>query len=122
MAEAKITTVDGIVVEVHGTPEEVASVAERLSSGARPASPAKKSANTVAKAKKPGKTSLTDLINDLREEQYFKAQRGLGDVRKKLGDMGHHYPLTTLSGVMQGEVKARRLRRFKEKGKYVYVQ
>jgi len=37
----------------------------------------------------------------IRSEGFFKTQRSLGEVRESLGSRGWHYPLTTLSGVMQ---------------------
>jgi superfamily II DNA/RNA helicase len=48
----------------------------------------------------------------------------LADVREKLAEIGHHYPVTTLSGAMQAQTRSRNLRRFKQggRGKYVYVQ
>lgn len=118
MADAKITTSDGISVEVHGTPEEVATVVERLRSG------------TKIESKQPRKPQLSkdhssggipDIVEVLKSENFFKAPKGLGEIRKKFADMGHHYPLTTLSGAMQTQAKKRNLRRFKQDGKYVYV-
>jgi hypothetical protein len=55
--------------------------------------------------------SLTGRILTIKSEGFFKTQRSLGEVREALGSRGWHYPLTTLSGVMQGLVQQRRLRR-----------
>jgi hypothetical protein len=65
---------------------------------------------------------LPGLIEELRTEGFFKKTKTLGEVKKKLADLGHSYPITGLSGPMRGEVRKKRLRRFKEKGKYVYAQ
>ena len=46
----------------------------------------------------------------------------MAEVKKRLADMGHTYPNTALSGPLRTEVRKRRLRRFKDKGKYVYAQ
>lgn len=116
MAKARITTPEGIVVQVDGTPAEVAAAVQELREqrevpGARGAG-----------RPKSGPVQIPDLIGQLKEEEFFRAPRGLGDIKKKLADLGHHYPVTTLSGAMQAQAKKRALRRFKQDGKYVYVQ
>lgn len=122
MAEAKITTAEGIVVEVHGTPEEVSTVVERLRSGTGKAPGEHRKTKQSSKEHDiSGKVMISDLVDVLREEEFFKTPRGLGEIRKKFADMGHHYPLTTLSGAMQHQARKRHLRRFKQDGKYVYV-
>ena len=55
--------------------------------------------------------SLTGRVLTIKSEGFFKTQRSLGEVREALGSRGWHYPLTTLSGVMQGLVRQRQLRR-----------
>jgi hypothetical protein len=119
MADAKITTSDGISVEVHGTPEEVATVVERLRSGTKVGSKARP--RKPQEGKDHGSGGIRDLVEVLKSENFFKTPKGLGEIRKKFADMGHHYPLTTLSGAMQTQAKKRNLRRFKQDGKYVYV-
>lgn len=124
MAEARITTADGVSVEVSGSPEEVSAIVERLRSGNRGTVPEKRQGGKereTQEAKPTGKVLISDLIETLKGEDYFRSPRGLGDVRNKLADMGHHYPVTTLSGAMQKLTRKRQLRRFKQDGKYVYV-
>jgi hypothetical protein len=48
--------------------------------------------------------TLTGRILSVKAAGFFKTQRSLGEVREVLGSHGWHYPLTTLSGVMQGLV------------------
>jgi len=121
MAHAKFTTEDGISIDLEGTPDEVAAVVERLRGTAankddsRPRKTARKQTGRI-------KAELPQLIERLRSDEFFRKPQGLGAVREKLAETGHHYPLTTLSGAMQTEAKRRRLRRYKENGKYVYVQ
>ncbi len=55
--------------------------------------------------------TLTERILTIRSEGFFKPQRSLSEVREALGSRGWHYPLTTLSGVMQALVRRRELRR-----------
>jgi hypothetical protein len=55
--------------------------------------------------------SLPGRILILKSDSYFEEQKTLADVREALGTRGWHYPLTTLSGAMQGLVRRRLLRR-----------
>lgn len=114
MAKAKISIPGGIAVEVDGTPDEVAAVLENL----------KKKHSQSSRTARPGKSrgDIPGLVETLRAEDFFKTPRGLGEIRKKLADLGHHYPVTTLSGAMQAQARSRNLRRFKENGKFVYTQ
>ena len=116
MANARISMPDGVSVEVDGTPEEVAAVLEKLQ--------ARKSGKIPQRTTPPGKSrgEIPSLIEHLKAEEFFKTPRGLADVRNKLAEIGHHYPVTTLSGAMQSQTRSRSLRRFKQGGKYVYVQ
>jgi len=118
MADAKITTSDGMSVEVHGTPEEVSAVVERLRSGTKES---KAQPRKPQQSKDYGFGGIPNLVEVLKSESFFKTPKGLGEIRKKFADMGHHYPLSTLSGAMQAQAKKRNLRRFKQDGKYVYV-
>jgi len=117
MANAKISMPGGVLVEIDGTPDEVAAVLEKLrtkqSSGTAHVEPSQS-------AKSRGE--IPALISLLKAEEFFKTPRGLADVRGKLAEIGHHYPVTTLSGAMQAQTRSRSLRRFKQDGKYVYVQ
>ena len=117
MAKAQIITPDGTRVELDGTPAEIAAVLKeaKLRTKAEP---------TKVRREKPqvGKVTIPSLVAELKGEGYFKKTKTLGEVRKRLAELGHNYPLTTLSGAMQTEVKHRRLRRFKQNGKYIYAQ
>ena len=76
--------------------------------------PSEQSGRTSAKAQSgTGKhpDTLTGRVLAIKSEGFFKTQRSLGEVREALGSRGWHYPLTTLSGVMQGLVQQRLLRR-----------
>jgi hypothetical protein len=117
MAKAHIKTTDGVSVKLEGTPAEIAAVLKEVQ-------PKPKSGTTgKANAKmRGGKTTISRLVDELKNEGFFKKTKTLSDIRRRLGDMGHSYPLTGLSGPMRKEVRKKRLRRFKEKGKYVYAQ
>lgn len=119
MAHAKIATEDGMSIEIEGTPEEVSAVVQKLRENR-----AQRESPVPARAvrKQQIKAQIPDLVEGLRSDDFFRQPKGLGQIRAKLAEVGHHYPLTTLSGAMQAEAKSRRLRRFKQNGKYVYVQ
>jgi len=55
--------------------------------------------------------TLNGRVLAIRGEGFFKMQRSLSEVREALGSRGWHYPLTTLSGVMQALVRKGQLRR-----------
>ena len=55
--------------------------------------------------------TLTGRVLAIASEGFFGEQRTLGEVRTALSSRGWHYPVTTLSGAMQGLVRQRQLRR-----------
>jgi hypothetical protein len=58
-------------------------------------------------------TSTRDRILLLNEEDYFREQRSIAEIRQKLAVRGWHYPQTALSGPLQDLVQRRELRRQK---------
>jgi len=52
-------------------------------------------------------------LDDLVSEGFFSKQVTLSDVRKELGNRGHHIPATSLSGPLQNLCKKKKLRRQK---------
>ena len=119
MANAKISIPGGVSVDLEGTADEVVAVLENLrKNNAASAVPISRPLDSPSK----GRGEIPRLIDSLKSEEYFRTPRGLSDIQKKLAEIGHHYPLTTLSGAMVAQSRSRSLRRFKQDGKYVYVQ
>lgn len=117
MAKAHITTPGGVNVKLDGTPEEIAAFLKEVENRG------KSKASGPRKAKvRTGKVTIPGLVEELKTEGFFKKPKALGDIRKRLAERGHNYPITTLSNPMREEVRKRRLRRFQEDGKYVYAQ
>lgn len=116
--KAHIKTPDGVEVQIDGTPAEVAAVLKDVK--VKVQAPAKTKGHTPSA--KEAKDGLPGLIDSLKEDGFFKKPQSLNDIRLKLKDLGHNYPLTTLSGSMGRVVRKRNLRRFKENKKYVYAQ
>jgi len=107
-----------VEVQIDGTPAEVAAVLKDVKIKAQ-APPNAKGHTPKAKQVKDG---LPGLIESLKQEGFFKKPQTLNAIRQKLKDLGHNYPVTTLSPRMGREVRKRNLRRFKENKKYVYAQ
>jgi len=117
MAKAHIETADGVSVKLEGTPTEIAAVLKEVKVRAK--------ADTGGKSKtkiRGAKVTIPRLVEAQKKEGFFKQPKTLDDIRKRLAEVGHNYSVTSLSGPMRGEVRKRTLRRFKEKGKYVYAQ
>lgn len=66
--------------------------------------------------------SAAGRILVLRDENFFKSQKSIGEIREELETHGWHYPATTLSGTLIELVQNRKLRRqkVKEGNKKVY--
>lgn len=116
MAKAQITTPEGISIKIDGTPDEIVKLVADLK---------KQDGKTRAAKRGRGKlpqTSLTALIESLVDGSFFKKPRGLAEVKAALAQMGHHYPVTTLSGVMLNQVRKRHLRRLKTNKVWTYAR
>jgi hypothetical protein len=119
VANAKISIPGGVSVDLEGTADEVVAVLENLrKSHVASVVPISRPDDSPSKTR----GEIPRLIDSLKSEDYFRTPRGLSEVQKKLAEIGHHYPLTTLSGAMVSQSRNRSLRRFKQDGKYVYVQ
>jgi len=59
----------------------------------------------------PTATTLNGRILVLKEEGFFKTQKTISQLREELKAHAWHYPVTTLSGALQGLVRTRELRR-----------
>ncbi len=116
MAKAQITTREGIHLKIEGTPEEILAVVQDLKKkekGRRPSARRGK--------QKASRVLLVDLISSLIDGGYFKKPRDLAAIKTALAEMGHHYPVTTLSGAMLRQVRKRTIRRIRENKRWVYV-
>jgi hypothetical protein len=116
MPKATITTPQGIQIKIDGTPAEITAVIHDLERR----NAATRSPGRSRKAKS-GHASIPDLIESMTDGGFFKKPRDLAAIKASLAEMGHHYPVTTLSPIMLRLVRARRLRRMKEQKRWVYV-
>ncbi len=115
MAKAHIRTKEGIDINIEATPKEIAAIVDDLK---------KQSAGAGSRLRAKGKSGrilLVDLIGSLRDGGFFKKPKDLASIKGALAEMGHHYPVTTLSPVMLRFVRKRDFRRLREKGRWVYT-
>jgi hypothetical protein len=129
MTKASLVLPDGTRVTIDGTADEVASLLARFSStndshkvsGKKSSRSRNHDSGDEAGLKKVAGGGPTDLIRELIDEGYFKTKRGIGEVRDKLEERAHIYPLTAISGPLYRLVKNKELRRLKEDGTWRYV-
>jgi len=75
-----------------------------------PAAPDKSPAQPPLKATASSRTASGRILV-LRDEEFFKSPRSIGETREELQVHGWHYPLTSLSGTLMDLVQKRELRR-----------
>lgn len=121
MAKAQITLPDGVAVTISGTPDEISAVVARLQGKPQPR-PSSGGATEKAKPKRSNRRlQLPDLIANLIDGGFFKKPKDLAAVKHALEEMGHHYPVTSLSGAMLRQVRTRNLRRLKQDKRWMYT-
>lgn len=117
MAKAHIKTQDGVEMRVEGTPQEIIAIARNLKARETKEVRGKSTVGT-----KSGKGSLGDLIATLADGSFFKQPKDLASIKAALAEMGHHYPVTTLSPAVLRMVRKRTLRRMKQDKRWVYTR
>jgi hypothetical protein len=122
MAKAHITTEQGTKITVEGTPEEVSALVKHLGyTGKQPTSGDNKRGLGRLSRSAGQKSTPVNLISNLIDGGFFKKPKDLAAVKVALEEVGHVYPVTTLSPVLLRLVRKRQLRRLKEKKKWVYT-
>jgi hypothetical protein len=126
MPRATITLEGGARVDIEGTADEVAELLAKFDSPRRPSS--NKGRRKKASSRQPAASRKTvsrgpqTLIRGLIDEDFFSQKRTINEVKSQLEKQGHIYPLNSLSTPLVRLVRARKLRRFKEKEQWEYVQ
>lgn len=118
MAKALIKRPDGTVVSIEGTSQEIAEVMQRVEKRAEykgGGRVAKKDRGSVVHA------SLPDLLSSLIDGGFFKKPKDLAATKAGLAELGHVYPVTTLSPAMIRMVRRRFLRRIKQGNRWFYT-
>jgi hypothetical protein len=122
MAKAHITTKDGAKITIEGTPAEVSALINQMQyTAAQPTSRGKKKEPDNLSRNAREKATPANLVNTLIDGGFFKKPKDLAAVRVALEELGHVYPVTTLSPVLLRLVRKRQLRRLKEKKRWLYT-
>ena len=121
MPKAHIVTKNGTKITIEGTPEEVASLAKQLAeptgSPALPKSKPSKGSKLLLQLK----PTPSNLIASLIDGGFFRKPKDLASIKVALEEMGHFFPVTTLSPVLLRLVRKRQLRRMKDKKRWLYT-
>ena len=121
MAKAQISFPDGTTVKLEGTPDEISCVIDR-GRGKREAKRDNARAKVKVKVRAGSqRVQLVDLIASLIDGGFFKKPKDLAAVKGALEELGHHYPVTTLSGAMLRQVRKRNIRRLKQDKRWMYT-
>jgi hypothetical protein len=122
MAKAHITTKDGAKITIEGTPAEVSALIKQMHYTASQPT-ARENKKELRKISRDAKEKATpvNLISTLIDGGFFKKPKDLAAVRVALEELGHVYPVTTLSPVLLRLVRKRQLRRLKEKKRWLYT-
>ncbi|MCI0352388.1 MAG: hypothetical protein L0Z53_23470 [Acidobacteriales bacterium] len=121
MAKARITRTDGTKIVVEGTAEEVARLVEQLGTRASTTSARSVGTKRATKVNERQKPTLIGHIGSLIDGGFFRKPKDLGSVKQALDELGHFYPVTTISPIMLRLVRRRQLRRIKEKNRWLYT-
>jgi predicted Zn-dependent peptidase len=118
MAKAHIKKPDGTSILIEGTPQEVIELVNKIE-GKTPIKRTKQNSS----AKHAGKTraSLPDLLISLVDGGFFKKPKELAAVKTALAELGHVYPVTTVSPALLRLVQRRHLRRIKQDSRWFYT-
>jgi len=121
MAKAHIISESGTKITIEGTTEEVAALTRQLAEpgpagGTRSVKPSR-----GAKRPRRQKPTPSNLVASLIDGGFFRKPKDLGAVKVALQEMGHFFPVTTLSPVMLRLVRRRELRRLKDKKRWLYT-
>lgn len=122
MAKAKLTTKNGTSILIEGTPDEVAAMVMRLEgevAGQR--DKIKTASSRKAGVSASSKATPVNLISSLIDGGFFRKPKDLASVKSALEEMGHHYPVTSLSPTLLRLVRKRQLRRIRDKKKWMYT-
>lgn len=119
MARARITRSSGTVIVIEGSADEVAEIVERI--GESPATSEPRVEGQARRMLQKKKATLPDLLVSLIERGFFKEPKDLSAVKRRLAEMGHVYPATTLSPALLRRVRGRQLRRLQQGNRWTYT-
>ncbi len=94
-----------------------------MAGGTKPVVKQKKHVGRQRMPNSAARMGTSGFLQEMVDQDYFRSQHALADVKEELANRGHHVPLTSLSGPMQSLCRRRVLRREKKKvgSKQTYV-
>jgi hypothetical protein len=119
MAKAHLTTKAGTTIVIEGSTEEVAALVRQIQEDAPPGE--KTWPPRRQKRGKSAKPTPQNLISSLIDGGFFRKPKDLASVKVALEEIGHFYPVTTLSPALLRLVRGRQLRRIRDKKRWMYT-
>ncbi len=121
MAKARITTKSGSKITIEGDPQEVAAIIRQVQGREMSVIGRRGEKAKQAKKAKQQRVTPTNLVISLMDGGFFRKPKDLPALKVALEEMGHYYPITTLSPVLLRLVRKRQLRRVKDKKRWLYT-
>ena len=121
MAKAHITTKTGIKITIEGNPQEVAAIVRQVQGRDTSARVSRHGRLKASKGTHRQRVTPTNLVISLIDGSFFRKPKDLAAIKVALEEMGHYYPITTLSPVLLRLVRKRQLRRIKDKKRWLYT-
>lgn len=122
MAKARLTTKTGTSIVIEGSAAEVAALVKQIEPEAAASRPPSSTGAGSRRRRERSKATPINLISALIDGGFFrKKPKDLAAVKGALAEMGHVYPVTTLSPTLLRLVRSRQLRRLKEKKRWLYT-
>lgn len=118
MAKAIIKRPDGTAVSIEGTPQEIAELVRRVETHKKIVEDRRA---TKINRGPVARSSLPDLLISLIDGGFFKKPKDLTAIKSALAELGHVYPVTTLSPAMIRIVRRRLVRRIKQDNRWFYT-
>jgi hypothetical protein len=121
MAKAHLTTKTGTTIVIEGSRNEVAALVRQIEHGAKTSGTSRSAPPTSRARRRQPKPTPNNLISTLIDGGFFRKPKDLGAVKVALEEMGHFYPVTTLSPTLLRLVRRHQLRRLRDKKRWLYT-
>lgn len=121
MPKAHIVTKSGTRITIEGTRDEVASLTTQLAESVGSPTTPKSNPSKGSKHALQLQPTPSNLIATLIDGGFFRKPKDLASTKVALEEMGHFFPVTTLSPVLLRLVRKRQLRRMKDKKRWLYT-
>jgi len=115
MAKAHLTTQTGTKIIVEGSPADVAALVRQIEGEVRPPKEMRVRNTGSNKQRRQAKATPINLVSTLIDGGFFRKPKDLAAVKVALEEMGHYFPVTTLSPTLLRLVRRHQLRRLRDK-------